>query len=341
MISPGRPPCGGPGSDDGHDEMTAASSDGEDGDPFDNIPSLSGFQLLGVRSAFSRAADGYQPSPATQEHWKQIVHKEAITVDPVTSKKAGQLRSSRLIKRYTQHSDAAVFSAPAGYTELGLASDSRDAVLVRRKQALGATGHAVCAVLDNMHRFIREAACAAEKNDLTTVKNSLAKLQGEDVRPLGHALRIVACEYQAVMVDRRDLCLNTLRGQETKRALEQRPPSDASLFEGDLLPVLQAEELRSKLAKSVFNRPSPSFNMFKGQHQQQQQSFRGEGRRQNGGYEQRSQRQFNVSSAHGNQFQGSHTSGYGFTQSQAKSDNKPKWRGGNSKPHWKKGRTSR
>ena len=81
--------------------------------------------------------------------------------------------------------------------------------------------------------------------------------------------------------------------------------------------------------------------MFEGQHQQQQQSFRGEGRRQNGGYEQRSQRQFNVSSAHGNQFQGSHTSGYGFTQSQAKSDNKPKWRGGNSKPHWKKGRTSR
>ena len=229
-----------------------------DSDPFDNSPALKGFQLPAVRSAFSRQTGGQQPSSATQELWRQIVVREALAVDALTLQKPALLKADLTIKTYTSQTEAAMFNAPIRNNELP--ADHKDVEKGKRQRALGAMGHAACSTMDSLDMFIRVATQALESEDMSSLKSALDKLRGDDVKPLGHALRMIAAEYQGLLHERRQLCLQSLKGQEARRALEQRAPSDTHLFGGDLLPVLQAEELRSKMAKTVFNRPQQPFS---------------------------------------------------------------------------------
>ena len=89
-----------------------------DSDPFDNIPALKGFQLPAVRSAFSRQTGGQQPSSATQELCRQIVVREALAVDALTSHKLALLKADLTMKTYTSQTEAVMFNAPIRNNEL-------------------------------------------------------------------------------------------------------------------------------------------------------------------------------------------------------------------------------
>ena len=132
-----------------------------------------------------------------------------MATDPLTTEKAVSIRADKLIKSYTRHSEAALFTAPARNNELPV--ELRDGIMAKRQRALGATGHAVCTAMDNTHLFIQAASQAVEEGDLARMKTLVNKFKADDVRPLGHSLRIIASEYQSVMRERRELCLKSIR----------------------------------------------------------------------------------------------------------------------------------
>ena len=61
--------------------------------------------------AFSKSTDGLHPSPATQELWRQMLWR-------LTPSRPRRQSVYGLIKSYTRHSEAALFTAPARNEEL-------------------------------------------------------------------------------------------------------------------------------------------------------------------------------------------------------------------------------
>ena len=252
-------------------------------DPFEKIPGLAGFGLSGIRSAMIRQAPSC-PSESTEV---------AIWQGARGGERMLPVKASVLEKMYVEGTGSEAFRAPKVPHCLSLGNRAQDDNnrLSSRQKKIGAVGHSVVkglALLNQTAKDLHQVPIEAESK--AAILPLISKLKEEVAQPLGHALRMLASEFNELGFRRRHICIDSVKDAQAKSDLKDIPMTSDRLFDKGVDSVMEQASKRQekqllaqvlKLPREKETRSAPS-SSFRPSRPQQPRDSSYQGYRQQG-----------------------------------------------------------